>query len=730
MSRAITKQSTALAEAPSALSDPLERIPFDQLDLFTQETRRAQSHVLKWIAILDPLRDKKNRGALFQQIAGHLSMSEGAVRKRYYRYLDGVNGKVSPVWEGIIDRRKFPVPKVKALPTSFIDHWKGLLEQYQRDDSGKQAHRALLAQLDRWIKGDASDRIPGYDAPPVLDSHCREARRRVPRGWSYRNLIDHKPRAFNLVSSRQGPKKAAELLPSNYGTRAGLRFLERVFFDDQEYDQKVRIDHGNSGKLMRPLGFNALDHLTGAFLDYSIKLARWDDEAGVRRQLTQKLFVWQVLSVLMRVGFRTDSTGTTFVFEHGSATGYAERDDMQGRSFDSVLSSVTNGCVSVDRSGRFDQPFLAQALFRGKGKQASGNPRFKAPLESMFHLVRTMSSGLLGQTGSNQRLNGPEGDAKLDSYTRQVQKAIGNLPRERQARAWELVQLPYHTFGEFVDLMNLVYSAINNREDHKLEGWENAGFVNHGFKVDLLGNGGETFVSREQFMELEPARQAAIESVAKTHSMRLSPTQAARLANKREQPKIARLNEAHIPLVIPPSDDWTYQVTVNRKGEFKFTDRLNFGSEPLIFIASVEDQHGRRDLRPGSEYRGYLNPYHPDRLVVTDLDGRFLGGCDRFEPYAAGDKAGAYRNQAKINAYRKRIGAPMERRASKLADEMAGMVENNERLISGEPVTPEEIAEENANAKRRRQAVKAIESETGEDVTSIFGFDPEIDDQI
>ena len=723
------RKTTALAEAPAALSDPLERIPFDQLDLFTQETRRAQAHVLRWISILDPLREKRNRGALFEQIGAHLEMSEGAVRKRYYRYMDGVNGKVSPVWEGIIDRRKFPAPKVKAMPTAFVDFWKGLLEQFQRDDSGKQAHRALLSQLDRWRKGDASERIPGYAEPPALASHCKVARRRVPRGWSYRNLIEIKPRAFNLVSSRQGPKKAAELLPSNYGTRAGLRFLERVFFDDQEYDQKIRIDHGNSGKVMRPLGFNALDHLTGAFLDYSIKLTRWDDDAGVRRQLTQKLFVWQVLSVLMKVGFRNDSIGTTFVFEHGSATGYGERDDMRGLSFDGVLRSVTGGRVSVDRSGRFDQPFLAQALFRGRGKQASGNPRFKAPLESMFHLVRTMSSGLLGQTGSIQRLNGPETDAKFDSYSRQVAKAISNLPEQRQARAWELARFPYHTFAEFVELMGLVYSAINNRQDHKLEGWETAGFVEHGFLVDLVG-GGESFVTREKFMALEPERQQAIEAVAEPCPMQLSPTQAARLSLKRDAGKIARLNESHIPLVIPPDDAWTYRVKVNRKGEFKIQDRLNFGPEPLIFIASVEDQHGRRDLRPGSEFRGYLNPYLPDRLVLTDLDGRFLGGCDRFQKYAAGDKAGAYRNQAQINAYRKRIGAPSERRNAKFADDMAEMVEHNEKLLSGAPVTPEEIAEHSASEKRQRRAVKEVEADIGEDAASVFGYDPEIDAEI
>ena len=683
-------------------TNPLRLIPHQQLPEFYEETEKARAWVTRWIAVLDPLIGQRGTGAMFPVIAAAMNSTPGTVKNRFYAWRDGKLGKCSPIWENLIDRSLFPKPSDTALPVLFIEHWKALYERHQRGDSGLEAHRALLNQLDHWHKGGPA--IPGFPEPPALDSYCAKQRRKVPRGWSYRNLMNHKPSKFARVFMQQGPKKASEYLPSNYATRAGLHFLERVFFDDQHYDQKVVVPGLNQGRPFRPLGFNALDHLTAAFIDYRVKLTRWDDEAGKQRQLTGIDFVWMVLSMLQGVGYRSDKIGTTLIFEHGTASGYAHKDASDDRSFDELLYHFSGGKVSIDRSGRFDQPFLAQALFRGRGKQSAGNPRFKSPIESIFHLVRTRSSALLGQVGSNQRLNGPEADEALDRYTRNTLAAIDKLPAGRRARVLELVRLPFFEFHDWAELMREIYGGINARTAHNLEGWDACRFTCKEYQLQGI----DQPISIETFQKFTDEQKAAIQAIGTPIGRFLSPAEAVAKCVREDKGRIERFDFSVIPGLIPR--EHAHLVTVTKKHEIHIRDLQHFGSESMIYLASIRDHRGVVDLQAGQKFLAYLNPYLPDRMAIADTENRYLGTVDRWIRPTANDRAGYIRNQAVLNEHRARLTGPIERRHATVADQLKDDVDFNRRLISGEPATDEEIAD-------HRRRARSIASASLDDVT-------------
>ena len=263
--------------------------------------------------------------------------------------------------------------------------------------------------------------LPGYDTPPPAGPAG------YPCGWCEDNVLRMRPDAYALSLARQGSKQAAGYLPSILKTRVGTRFGQVVFFDDQDYDLKV-APRGMSQRTIRPQGFNCLDYLSGCFMHHAIRLRWWDKDNDQYRTLTSADFTWFVVSYLQRHGYRQDGAGTTFVFEHGTATGYNNRSlSTYGgyNNFDEALTCVSHGCIRVERSGLFNQPAFANLLFR---PQSSGNPNFKAPLESMFNLVRNRMAALPGATGRNRDLK-PCGTVRPGSLHGTIAQAVGETRR-------------------------------------------------------------------------------------------------------------------------------------------------------------------------------------------------------------------------------------------------------------------------------------------------------------
>ncbi len=516
-------------------------------------------------------------------------------------------------WQGLVDQRRQAAKGRRAIPDITAQWFKDLITRTQRTEDGMmEAHRQVIDQWNLWRRtGDPKWAIPGFTSPPA---DCGKG---YPAGFSYETFRKCKPTSYQLTLASQGTIAAYRSLPSILSTCVGTQYLQYIFFDDEKPDVQVRVP--GFDRPMVPLCFHALDRLTRFPFRPHIRL-RWFDQTGkAYKHLTQKEFVWYVIAILGTEGYRTDEAGTTLIQEHGTAKTWDNKSLVTPdghHSFEDALKAITNGHVRMDASGLFNKPAFAELLY---GPQSSGNPRFKAPIESSFHLWRTYSQMLIGQTGKNFA-SGPEENHGITRYEKNILKQVAELP----SRIQEAILSNYLTGVEFAHMAELIRHALANRTDHNFEGWNQMDFVEPvwRWKDDEPG----TWRSRSDLAKLpqhlrEHAAAEQRENPRLTDVVPWSPSIArASLAN---DPYIARLSLFDSILLLPTS--WAKPVTVTSRHQIEITEELLPGEE-LIYLPELTTPRGRTEfLQPGEKFMAYLNPMMPDTLVICDLDFKPLG---------------------------------------------------------------------------------------------------------
>jgi hypothetical protein len=680
-----------IGEDMAGISAKPARIDFDEFVRLPKQRQAAIMERIDWIERIEST-PRGGRDELKRQAASALGVSFPTITRAVAAYR--AHG-----WRGLNDNRG---SHVVGLPPAFKEFVRALWLQCSRATAGREVQRMVIERLELWRStGDTRHKLPGYDTPPPNESTG------YPRGFSEDSILRLRPDSYALAAGRQGAKASAKFLPSILKTRVGSKFGQVLFFDDQDYDLRIAAP-GTALKALRPQGFNCLDYLSGCFLHHVIRLRWWDAPADQFRTLTQQDFVWFVISVLQKHGYRPDSTGTTLVFEHGTATGYSNKSLSTVGSFsdfDEALAAVSHGCVRVERSGLFNQPAFSGMLFR---PASSGNPNFKAPLESMFNLVRNRMAALPGATGRNRDLK-PAEEYGRDAYTAQLLKLWERLDERHRA----LIKFPVLTAAEFGTLADAVYEAINSRRDHALEGWEGCGFLAPQFR--FTPDERSPWLSRDEVSNLpDDARMAILANSEKTGHMRtarLSPREVASLCAG----ELTKLPDHAIPLLIPMQ--WARPATVKENRTIMIKDQL-LGSEPMIYIARIEDATGARVLKSGMPVLCHLNPFDTSKLIVCREDGAFLGTIYGQSRAGFSDQD-AILDQLKARAEMK---ADMD---TAVRPHFAGAMKDralmkciNDRLANGKPVLPEEIAEARAEAARngvRTRKVNEISAAIGSD---------------
>lgn len=602
-------------------------------------------------------------------------------------------------WKALLDNRG---KNNEPLPEPFKNFARQLHLQCQRSTTGREVQRMLVERWRLWLRtGDDKHAIPGYETPP------KAGPKGYPRGWSEDNILRFRPDDYALSIARQGSKSAAGFLPSILKTRVGMRFGQVVFFDDQDYDVKVAAP-GSSQRSLRPQGFNCLDYVSGCFMHHAIRLRWWDKDGDKYRTQTQEDFTWFVVAYLQKHGYRRDSHGTTFVFEHGTATGYNNRSlsTFGGYSnFDEALFGVSHGCIRTERSGLFNQPAFAGMLFR---PQSSGNPNFKAPLESMFNLVRNRMAALPGATGRNRDLK-PAEQYGQDHYTGQMLKLWENLDERHR----KLIRFPILTVEQFAELAATVYQAINASTEHLLEGWEKLGFV--AAQLRFTPDDRSPWLSQEEAAELPDDLRAVLLAKAEipghVRPWRLSPADVASQCAG----ELTKLPDHLIPLLIPRQ--WARAATVHADRTISIKDQL-LGAESFKYVCRFEDRDGMRVLSPGTKLLCYLNPFNPERLVICKEDGAFLGTLYQQSRAGWGDQD-AILDQLKERAELKAdLDTGVRPHLEGLMSDRAEMKRTNARLAEGKPVLPEELAEARSASARegvRTRKINQIAAAMGTD---------------
>jgi Helix-turn-helix domain len=552
-----------------------------------------------------------HRGEAKKIAAKQLRVSEQAVQNWYDLF--NKNG-----CEALVDgRRKRGDSKgISATTKAWI------FEEYcrlQREDSGVEIFKFIRDRARMWWKtGNPRFAIPGFMDPPRITA------KGYPEGLSQETIRRCGPDAYQRALAHQGRKTASGLLPSIPDTRVGVGYLERIFFDDQMYDHYIR--EAGYDKPMRPVGFNALDYLTGAFLDFHIRLRWWDEDSKSHKSLTQREYVWFVIGLLSTVGYRTDSRGTRLVFEHGTANSWSSETgkhvtQLGYTSFDDALFAATDQHVTIDRSGKFNKATWSEMLFVPK---SAGNFRYKAPIESMFRAVRTHGLLLPGATGRKAEL-APEETYGLEREERRWLKLANSFP----SHIAESVKSNLFSFMEYYRAYRTIYAGINADPDHALKDWDKIGFCLREWQWNT--DEPDQWRPRSELASLDENRRASFdiqlsENQQLIRTRRMSRAEAVRVCEN--DPAIRTLDKWKFHQLLPLS--WALPITVRANREIVISDPLITGTGDITYFTTCRNERGHiLHLQPGDNILCHLNPFRPDELIVLDQHGVPIGMTPR-----------------------------------------------------------------------------------------------------
>ncbi len=642
-----------------------------------------------------------------QMLVNATYKTKGQIRKAQARAMNVGESTIS-LWvklyekhgfRGLIDGRKAASGSRTMLPDVTKQWIKDQILNMQREDAVQEVHRTTIAQWNLWRRtGDPTKAIPGFLVPP------RDAGKGEPAGFSIENFRKCKPTSYAKSLASQGTISAYRSLPSILSTCIGTRYLEYVFFDDEKPDVHVRVANPDKPVAV-PLCFHALDRLTRYPFPPHIRLRWFDADSGTNKHLTRKEFVFYVINLLCTEGYRNDERGTCFVQEHGTAKVWSNKElrTPDGfHSFEDAMKSITardgNPGARLDSSGIFNKAAFQELIY---GPQASGNPRFKAPIESSFRLWRVYSQHLRGQTGRNIEM-APEETYGLTKYEEQIIRSASGLSDQFKTNLLS----NFLTAPEFGISAELIRQALASRDDHKFEGWYESGFCElvWRWEQDPVG----MWRSREELAQLaidaphlhEHALIQQRKNPALTHIIPWSPMIARE--SLRRDPQIRRLPISMVHLLIPT--DWLKPATFNARNFIQVTEELLPGMD-LQYLPELTTPSGRTEyLHKGDHILTLCNPLMPDTLLAYDQKHTFIGTLTRNVPLGRDSDQieDLYKQRGRIQqAY----AAPVRRASQEKAARRDAVRELNADLVSqAREVSPPAPTTREIKADAKRQA--------------------------
>lgn len=406
-------------------------IPPDETCLYSALPEEVRTEIGNWLSALQQV--GRPLAVAFHTLSKQMGVSESTFRRTYY-------GVRQEGWRYLVPEHIVRTDETK-LPEDFIQFWHSIQMEFQRELTGKRAHKELLRRWNRGVE------IPGYAMHPAADPKTG-----IPHGWSYAHLMRFKPAKAVRTAMRIGRAAAALDRPLVLTTRADLYVGSHFVFDDFIHDMFVCAF--DSKRLGRPAEFHGIDLYSAHKFVRGAKITGDNPESGKGERLKESDFRALLVFALMGTGY--SPRGTRLVVEHGTA---AIRDDVE-----CILHDHTQGTITVHRSGIVGdvQAFCGQYLGRGKG-----NFRFKASLESQGNLYHNAFSALPAQTGKDID-HRPEELHGLLRYNEQILRAATTLPAERAA----LLDAPALTPRQFQMLSDEIYDRLARDPEHGLEGWD------------------------------------------------------------------------------------------------------------------------------------------------------------------------------------------------------------------------------------------------------------------
>lgn len=593
-----------------------------------------------WRALLEPLlQNKKNVEANLRRVAAEAGIPFRTAHKRYYRARkQGVMGLINRALCGPKFWATTSEEPVAKHSDGLIELWRRLCEESNR--SCVTAHKTLVKMWRARHRDIAA--IPEYRDFPGWP--------KLPRGWSYDNLIINGSTEFELAAARQGLFASSLLRPTVFTTRVGLWVGSHYMFDDKWHDMFVNSFAAKQAG--RPLEIYSLDVFTACKRRWGVRI-RERHAAGNYSGISEVMMRYVLAATLHLDGY--SPKGTIIVAEKGTAK---VRQELK-----KILEEKTGGLVTVSEGGMTGDPaHLGQypGLVRG-------NFRHKAALESNNNLEHNRFDRLPGQTGRNVATRPEELVGRLD-YNSRLLAAMDKLPPEKAAQ----IEAPLLELNAWMDVASHIYAEIANDRDHALEGWIEAGHV-----TQLIELGGREI----PLTDLTPEQREKLPALLEQGLVQARPARMSRQeAWNRGARDLIKLPGWGVVAIL--GDDLAREVTV-RDNMVEVHD-VEIGPsayrfEPFITMADGQTMQ----LRNAEKYQAFINPFAPDTLFVRDTRGAYLGEAARiFAPSRADHTA----VQRAIGAAVKRetaLLAPMRTRHAKAAQERLDRHRHNASVIDG-----------------------------------------------
>lgn len=499
-------------------------------------------------------------------------------------------------WEALIDRRYMPKTWVREksvkLPAAFIGHFRLLCEENQR--SSKAAHRKLLQQLNDWRSG-AGDPIPGYDFPPD-----NQPGREFPNGWGYSNLMKQKPTDVQLAAARLGRSAAKQLLPSVYTTRVHMYPFAEIQFDDMWHDFEIWMAGHDQG--CRLLEFGAVDYYSGYIFPSGLKPRLKKAAPGENKQLDKRDFRFFLAFFLTQWGYHPE--GTILNVENGTAAISADLEEY--------LFIATNKKVRVVRSGMSGQ----SALPGRYSERSKGNFRVKSYKEGIGSLIHSELACLPGNVGKD-RDHMPQENWGRNREHKLLMKVLDLKPELA-----DKIDLGFLSYQEAQMIIHKTYDKLNERHDHKIEGFMEAELYVDEIRLSESIN---QWISPAALLELPEEERFAISAMVRRNpKLKNRRLMSPREVLERERHKLIKMPSSTLPHLLG-----------KEAGKLKVVRQLQFHLEgeeiggKRKYIAEYVDRNGfPTQIQNGTKWLVFINPFAPDRLIVADPDtNEFLGEC-------------------------------------------------------------------------------------------------------
>lgn len=379
-----------------------------------------------------------------------------SLHRKYMRFIQSGGD-----WQTLVNKskltkstsRKRAIHSVELVP-AFVDYWRALCDRYQRKNYIRTAHLKLL---EIWYN--ASEPVDGYGywydywqktRTDTVPPYCPDSF--IPNGWTYSNLKRYVPHQDERTLTRFGVAAARRQLLHIPQSRCGMRFLEWLTLDDLRLDFLMAVP--GCPQAVEMLTLIIKDIASDVGLRFRARPAL-PKEAGGKEGIKRRDVKSLIVEFLMVVGYPTDYT-MNIIMERGTAS----MSEEEARA----LELATGEQIKI----HFTEMVGGRALPHAFADRAIGNPSGKSWLESSFNLLHNRLSAVPGQTGATYQLR------PLDLYGRQnEQRALDKIagllpPLERQK-----LRIPFLSYQEANLTLEQCLRSLNNRREHKLEGFEN-----------------------------------------------------------------------------------------------------------------------------------------------------------------------------------------------------------------------------------------------------------------